>query len=87
MVMAGKRSERARDKEINRKFEKQGRRLNRQWMRNAMGGIILIVVVIIVLQFTPYRNLHLDIIDAAKRFVKSLTSGNVAPTEPDPKYW
>ena len=56
-------------------------------MRNAMSGIILIVVVIIVLQFTPYRNLHLDIIDAAKRFVKSLTSGNVAPTEPDPKYW
>jgi hypothetical protein len=85
--MARKKSDRARDREINERFEQQGRRLKRKWSRNAVGGLILLIVAAIVLQFTPYRDLPGDIFDAAKGFLQSLTSGKSAPVEPDPKYW
>jgi len=85
--MTDKRSERARDKEVNRKFEKQGRRLNRQWARNAVSGFVLLVIIVIVLQFTPYRDIPLDIFHAAKRLVTGMTSGKAAPVEPNPQYW
>jgi len=85
--MAGKKNDRAREKEINRKFELQQRRLNRKWTRNAVGGIILLVIIIAALRFTPYRDLPMDIFEAAKDFVSGLTSGGAAPVEPDPQYW
>jgi len=85
--MAREKSDRARDREINRKFEEQGRRLNRKRMRNALGGIVLLVVILVVLQFTPYRDLPRDIFDAAKDFVLNLTSDQRGPAEPDPQYW
>lgn len=85
--MAQGKSERLRDKEVNRKFEKEQRRLNRRWTRNAVSGIVLLVVIVVALQFTPYRNFHLDILDAAKNAVKKFTSGSSGPVEPNPKYW
>jgi hypothetical protein len=85
--MAKGKSDRARDREINEKFEQQGKRLNRRWMRNAVSGIALLIVAAIVLQFTPYSDLPGDIFNAAKGFLQGLTSGKSAPSEPDPKYW
>ena len=85
--MAKNESDRDHDKEINRKFEMQGRSLNRKRMRNAASGIIVLVVIIVALRFTPYRDLPMDIIKAAKNFVSSLTSGRSAPIEKDPQYW
>ena len=85
--MTEKRSERARDKEVNRQFEKQGRRLNRQWTRNAISGVVILIILIIVLQFTPYRDIPMDVFNAAKRFVTGVTSGKAAPVEPNPTYW
>jgi hypothetical protein len=85
--MAKAKGDRARDREINRKFEEQGKRLNRRWARNAVSGIVLLIVAAIVLQFTPYRDLPEDIFNAARSFLQGLTSGKSAPAEPDPKYW
>ena len=85
--MAREKSDRARDKEINRKFEQQGRRLNRRWMRNAASGLIVFVVIAIALQFTPYKDVPKDIFRAAKKLVQKLTTGESGPAEPDPKYW
>jgi hypothetical protein len=85
--MAGTGSKRARDKEINRAFEKQQRRLNRKWTRNAASGFIVLVLVLILLQFTPYRRVPFRIFNAAKGFVKNLTTGKAKPAEPDPTYW
>lgn len=84
--MAGEKSDRARDKEISRKFERQGRRLNRKWMRNAVRGIVLLALILAALQFTPYRDVPMEILDAAKGFFQKLTSGRSAPVEPAPKY-
>ncbi|RJP71556.1 MAG: hypothetical protein C4532_07290 [Candidatus Abyssobacteria bacterium SURF_17] len=75
------------DREINRRFEKQQRSLNRRWFINAITGIILLAAIVIGLQFTPYRNVPRDIFDTAKGFVKSLTSGSSATKEPNPQYW
>jgi hypothetical protein len=85
--MARDKSDRARDREVNERFERQGKRLNRKWTRNAVSGIVLLIVAAIVLQFTPYSDLPRDIFDAAKGFLESLTSGESAPAEGDPKYW
>ncbi len=75
------------DQQFNRVFERQQRRLNRKWLMNAIGGLVLLIVVLIALQFTPYKNLPLDVFNAAKDSVKSLLSGPAAPKEPSPKYW
>jgi len=83
--MAKSRSDR--DREINQRFEQQGKRLNKRWTRSAVSGIVLIIAAIIVLQLTPYRDLPKDVFNAAKSFLQSLTSGKPAPVEPDPKYW
>jgi hypothetical protein len=56
-------------------------------MRNAVSGIVVLVVIFVVLQFTPYRDIHLEIFNAAKNLVTRLTSGPAAPVEPDPQYW
>lgn len=85
--MAKEKSDRAREKEINRKFEQQGRKLNRKRMRNAAGGFVLFVVIVVVLQFTPYKNIPMDVFEAAKGFVQKLTTGKSAPAERDAKYW
>lgn len=85
--MVTRKSERARDKEINRKFERQQRQLNRKWMRNAASGFLVLIIIVIVLQFTPYRDVPMDIFSAAKGLVIKLTSGKSAPAEPNPKYW
>ncbi len=85
--MARKRSEDADAAQANRMFERQQRRLNRRWLANAVSGLVILIIIIVALQFTRYRNIHLEIIDAAKNFVKSLTSGPAAPKEPNPKYW
>lgn len=75
------------DKEISRKFASQGKALNRKRYMNAVGGIILLVLIIAALRFTPYRDVPTRILDSAKDFIKELTSGTSAPAEPDPKYW
>ena len=75
------------DEQFNRMFERQQRRLNRKWLTNAVGGLILLIVILIALQFTPYRNLPSDIFNAAKDTVKNLVSGPSVPKEPSPKYW
>ncbi|UCD58007.1 MAG: hypothetical protein JSV16_02520 [Candidatus Hydrogenedentota bacterium] len=85
--MAFENDKRAKDERINRAFERQQRRLNRKWFRNAVSGLILVAALLLALQFTPYRNLHRDIIKAAKDLVRGMTSGTAGPTEPDPKYW
>ena len=85
--MAGDKSDRARDNEINRKFERQGRRLNRRWTRNAAGGFILFVVIVIALQFTPYKDVPMDIVSETMSFFQKFTTGKSAPAEPDAKYW
>jgi hypothetical protein len=85
--MARKRSEGADAQQTNRTFERQQRRLNRRWLANAVSGLVLLIIIIVALQFTPYRNIHRDIFDAAKSLLKSLTSGSSTPKEPDPKYW
>jgi hypothetical protein len=85
--MADRRSERAKDREIDRKFERQQIRLNRKWTKNALSGFILLVIILVALQFTPYRGIHAEIIDAAKDLIGRLTSGKSAPAEPSPKYW
>jgi hypothetical protein len=85
--LAREKSDRARDKEINRKFEQQGRQLNRKWMRNAVSGFIVFVVIVIALQFTSYKDVPMDIFRTAKNFVQKLTTGKPAPAEADPKYW
>ena len=87
MGLAGDKSDRAREKEINRKFERQGRRLNRQWMRNAAGGFILLVVIVIALQFTSYKDVPMEIVSETMSFFKKLTTGKAGPAEPDAKYW
>ena len=56
-------------------------------MRNAVSGIVLLIVAAIVLQFTPYSDVPGDVFNAAKGFLEGLTSGKSAPAEPDPKYW
>jgi hypothetical protein len=85
--LAGDKSDRARDKEINRKFEQQGRRLNRGWLRNAASGFFVFVLIMVALQFTPYKDVPKDILKAAKNFIQKLTTGKAAPAEPDAKYW
>ncbi len=88
--MARDKSDRARDKEINRKFEQQGRRLNRRWMRNAASGFIVFVLILVALQFTPYKDVPMDILSAGKDFIQKLATGKSAPSgpaEPDAKYW
>ena len=75
------------DEQFNRVFERQQRRLNRKWLTNAVGGLILLIVILIALQFTPYRNLPRDVFNAAKDTVKNLVSGPSVPKEPNPKYW
>ncbi len=90
MGLAGDKSDRARDKEINRKFERQGRRLNRGRMRNAAGGFIVLVLIVVALQFTPYKDVPMDILRETMSFFQKLTtgkSGPAAPAEPDAKYW
>ena len=85
--MARKKSDQANDKEINLKFERQQRQLNRKWMRNAISGIVFLIVIILALQFNPYRNIHLEIFSAAKSLVKNFTSGKHVTVEPNPQYW
>ena len=85
--MTAQKSERARDREVNRKFEKQQRRLNRKWMRNAASGLVILIIIVIALQFTPYRDVPMDILSAAKGLIVKLTSGRSVPAEPDPEYW
>ena len=85
--MAQKKRERNSDKQINKMFERQQRQLNRKWFRNAIGGVVLLAAVWIALQFTPYRNIHRDVIRVAKSVIGKLTSGPAAPAEPNPKYW
>jgi len=80
-------NEKAKDKQINKMFERQQRDLNKKRFRNAIGGLILLAAIVVALQFTPYRNIHRDVIRAAKNLIASLTSGSNAPVEPDPKYW
>lgn len=75
------------DQQFNRMFERQQRRLNRKWLTHAVGGLILLIVILIALQFTPYRNLPRDIFNTAKDTVKNLLSGPHVPKEPNPKYW
>ena len=85
--MAKGKGDRARDKEINRKFEEQGRRLQRKWRGNAVKGIVALVLLLIALQFTPYRDVPKDVLEKAIEFFQGLTSGGSGPREPDPKYW
>lgn len=85
--MARKKRKETNDKQLDRMFEKQQRRLNRKWFINAVSAIILLAAILAALQFTPYRNIHLELIEAARSLVKSLSSGSSAPSEADPKYW
>ena len=85
--MAKEKSDRARDKEINRKFEEQGRRLQRKWRGNAVKGIVALVLLLIALQFTPYKDVPRDVLEKAIELFRGLTSDNSGSREPDPKYW
>jgi len=86
--MAKKEFEQAHDKETARKFEQQQRRLNRKWMRNAVSGIIVLAVVLLILRFTPYRDLPFEIFDTVKNTVQDFfSSGPTSPAEPNPTYW
>ncbi len=73
--------------QTDKAFERQMRQLNRKRFRNAIGGLVLLAAIVLALQFTPYRDIHRDVIRAAKDLIGSLTSGPDAPIEPDPKYW
>jgi len=73
--------------QTDRKFEKQMRQLNRKRLRHAIGGLLVLAAIVLALQFTPYRNIHRDVIRAAKGLLESLTAGADAPVEPNPKYW
>ncbi len=75
-----------RNDDVNQVFERQQRALNRRRFVNVFGAIFLLIVILVILRFTPYRNVHLELIDAAKAFLKNLTS-ETAPAERDPKYW
>lgn len=85
--MGARKSEKGRDKDINRRFERQQRRLNRKWMKHAVSGFVVLTIIVIALQFTPYRDVPMDLVSAAKNLVVKLTSGTSAPAEPDPQYW
>ena len=85
--MARKSSEQASNEEINRKFERQQRRLNRRWLRNAVSGFVVLAAIALALQFTPYKDVPRDIFEMVKNLVKSFTPGKSTPREPDPKYW
>lgn len=74
------------DVQLDRAFEAQQRRLNRKWTRNALSGLVLLVVIFIALQFTPYHDIHKVAFNAVKNFVSGLTSGS-GRSEPNPKYW
>ncbi|GAB4331968.1 MAG: hypothetical protein Kow0099_03570 [Candidatus Abyssubacteria bacterium] len=74
------------DVQLDRAFEAQQRRLNRKWTRNALSGVVLLIVVFIALQFTPYHDIHKVAFTAIKNLVSGLTSGSLQ-NEPDPKYW
>ena len=85
--MAGKKSDLARERETNEKFEKQLRRLNRKRMRHVASGILVLALIIVALRFTRYRTLPMDIFKAAKKLVSNFTSGPAAPSEPDVVNW
>jgi hypothetical protein len=73
--------------QTDKKFEKQMRQLNRKRLRHAIEGLLVLAAILLALQFTPYRNIHRDVIRAAKGLLESLTAGPDAPVEPNPKYW
>ncbi len=86
--MAKKTIDQVHDKETDRKFQQQQRRLNRKWTRNAVSGIVVLAVAFVILQFTPYRDLPYEIFDTVKNAVQNFfSSGPAAPAEPNPKYW
>ena len=73
--------------QAGKKFEAQMRELNRKRVRHVIGGLLVIAAIALALQFTPYRNVHRDVIRAAKGLLESLTAGSDAPVEPNPTYW
>ena len=86
--MAKKEFEQVHDKEAARKFQQQQRRLNRKWTRNAVSGIVVLAVALLILRFTSYRDLPYEIFNTVKTTVQDFfSSGPTAPAEPRPKYW
>lgn len=88
--MDEKKYDRKHERDINKKFEAQGRRLKRKWQSKTVGWIVGLAILIGALQFTPYRDIPMDIVHLAINTIQKLTSGGSgggSGGEPDPKYW
>lgn len=84
--MARKDTDEKRNEEVNRAFEQQQRWLNRKWTRNAVSGLVLLIIIAVVLQFTPYRDAPREAFEAALSWAKGFSSGS-KHVEPNPQYW
>jgi len=48
---------------------------------------VALVLLLIALQFTPYKDVPRDVLEKVIELFRGLTSDNSSSREPDPQYW